>query len=391
MKSEKKGLTAQEVKLSLEKYGSNALNKEKTKSFLRRFFENLSDPIIRVLLIAVLIEIIFTFGRVNILETVGILAAVFIATMVSTVSEHGSERAFLSMQKDAKNTMTKVVRDGKLTKIPIDNIVVGDLIFVESGECIPCDGRITEGKISVDQSALNGESVEVGDDIRAAKWSSLNTFFKFLHQKKHIENNPMLLTERPRVRTKHNITYLTQQEIESVFQKISEEARPMVKNRDICIVAMGLGTGLRVSAIVNIDMEDIDFRTKTIKVIEKGRKTRNINFGENLKRLLLVWMKDRELYFQGEANGPLFVSQLKQRMSVDSVEKLVKKYTSHLPKKITPHKLRSSAAMNLHGAGVDILTIASILGHENVATTQRYTKAYDEDKINASNILDSYF
>ena len=75
-------------------------------------------------------------------------------------------------------------------------------------------------------------------------------------------------------------------------------------------------------------------------------------------------------------------------MSVDSVEKLVKKYTNHLSKKITPHKLRSSAAMNLHGAGVDILTIASILGHENVATTQRYTKAYEEDKTNASKILD---
>lgn len=241
------------------------------------------------------------------------------------------------------------------------------------------------------KKTIDGEEVQVGDDIRAAKWSSLNTFFRFLSQKKHISNNPMLLTERPKVKTEHTITYMTEKEIESVFQKIATEARPMVKNRDTCIVALGLGTGLRVSAIVNIDMEDIDFRARTIKVIEKGRKTREINFGENLKNLLLIWMKDRELYFNGQETGPLFISQLKQRMSVDSVEKLVKKYTSHLPKHITPHKLRSSAAMNLHGAGVDILTIASILGHENVATTQRYTKAYDEDKVNASNILDGYF
>jgi site-specific recombinase XerD len=241
------------------------------------------------------------------------------------------------------------------------------------------------------KKTIDGEEVQVGDDIRAAKWSSLNTFFRFLSQKKHISNNPMLLTERPKVKTEHTITYMTGKEIESVFQKIATEARPMVKNRDTCIVALGLGTGLRVSAIVNIDMEDIDFRARTIKVIEKGRKTREINFGENLKNLLLIWMKDRELYFNGQETGPLFISQLKQRMSVDSVEKLVKKYTSHLPKRITPHKLRSSAAMNLHGAGVDILTIASILGHENVATTQRYTKAYDEDKVNASNILDGYF
>ena len=250
------------------------------------------------------------------------------------------------------------------------------------------DNDIEKYMTSIRRKNVNGEYVEVGDDIRAAKWSSLNTFFKFLSQKKHIDNNPMLLTERPKIKTKHTITYLNAQEIESVFDKIATEARPMVKNRDTCIVAIGLSTGLRVSAIVNIDIEDIDFRTKTIRVVEKGRKTREIKFGNNLRNLLLVWIKDRELYFNGQDTGPLFVSQLKQRMSVDSVEKLVKKYTSHLSKRITPHKLRSSAAMNLHGAGVDVLTIASILGHENVTTTQRYVRAYDEDKVNAANILD---
>ena len=251
------------------------------------------------------------------------------------------------------------------------------------------DTHIEKYMTSIRRKIINGEEVEIGDDIRAAKWSSLNTFFKFLSQKKYITNNPMLLTERPRVKTKHTITYMTQKEIESVFKRITKESRPMVKNRDFCIMAMGLGTGLRVSAIVNINVEDVDFTTNNIKVIEKGRKTREIKFAENLRNLLLIWIKDRELYFNGEPTGPLFISQKKNRMSVDSVEYLVKKYTDHLPKKITPHKLRSSAAMNLHGAGVDILTIASILGHENVTTTQRYTKAYDEDEKKATNILDN--
>ena len=241
---------------------------------------------------------------------------------------------------------------------------------------------------SIRRKIVDEKEVEIGDGIRAAKWSSLNTFFKFLSQKKYITNNPMLLTERPRIRTKNTVTYMTPKEIESVFKRISEEARPMIKNRDMCIVAIGLGTGLRVSAIVNIDVEDIDFRTNSIRVIEKGRKTRDISMQGSLRNLLLIWLKDRELFFNGEETGPLFISQKKTRLSVDSVEELVKKYTSHLPKKITPHKLRSSAAMNLHGSGVDILTIASILGHENVATTQRYTRAYDEDKTNASKILD---
>lgn len=236
---------------------------------------------------------------------------------------------------------------------------------------------------------VNGEEVETGDDIRAAKWSSLNTFFKFLSQKKYIENNPMLLTERPKVKTAHEIVYMNPEEIDSVFQKINEIAKPNLKNRDKCIVALGLGTGLRVSAIVNINIEDIDFSMCSIKVIEKGRKTKSIHFAEGLKNLLLIWINDRKISFGGDETGPLFLSERKQRLSSDTVRYLVSKYTEHLPKKITPHKLRSSAAMNLYGAGVDILTIASILGHENVTTTQRYTKAYDENKQAATNILDN--
>lgn len=253
------------------------------------------------------------------------------------------------------------------------------------------DNDIEKYMISIRMRIVNGEEIEVGDDIRAARWSSLNTFFKFLSQKKYIDNNPMLQTERPKIRTKHPVTYMTPEEIKSVFDRIEKEARPMIKNRDKCIVALGLSTGLRVSAIVNIDIEDIDFKENTIKVIEKGRKTRFIKFADNLRTTMLIWMKDRELYFNGETIGPLFLSQEKHRMSVRSVQDTIKKYTDHLPKHITPHKLRSSAAMNLYSNGVGILTIASVLGHENVSTTQRYTSAYDEEKENATNILDQMF
>lgn len=253
------------------------------------------------------------------------------------------------------------------------------------------DDDIERYMVSIRRRVVNGEEVEVGDDIRAARWSSLNTFFKFLTQKKHIENNPMLQTERPKIKTKHSVTYMTPDEVKSVFERIEKESRPMVKNRDMCIVALGLSTGLRVSAIVNVDVEDIDFKENTIKVIEKGRKTRYIKFAENLRNIILVWLKDRELYFDGQATGPLFLSQQKNRISVDRVQETVRKYTNHLPKHITPHKLRSSAAMNLYSNGVGILTIASVLGHENVATTQRYTSAYDEEQEQATNILDKMF
>ena len=153
------------------------------------------------------------------------------------------------------------------------------------------DETIDKYMTFIKRKTINGELVEIGDDIRAAKWSTLNTFFKFLSQKRYIDYNPMLLTERPKIRTSHTITYMTQKEIESVFKRIFQEAKPEVKHRDACIIAMGLGTGLRVSAIVNINIEDIDFATRTIRVIEKGRKIRQIHFAENLKNLLsrTIW------------------------------------------------------------------------------------------------------
>lgn len=156
-----KGLTAREVTASREKHGDNSLTKEKTKGIARRFFENLSDPIIRVLLIAVFIEVVFSFGHCNWWETGGIIIAVIIATTVSTVSEYGSEKAFLKMQEDNASVTVSVIRNGCSIKIPINDVVVGDVLYVSAGECVSADGEIIYGKISVNQSALNGEGREV--------------------------------------------------------------------------------------------------------------------------------------------------------------------------------------------------------------------------------------
>jgi len=152
-----KGLTAKEVALSREKYGDNSLVKERTKGFFRKFLENLSDPIIKVLLFAVFIEIVFTLGHCNWWETGGIIAAVIIATSVSTVSEAGSEKAFLKMQQDSSAVTVSVVRSGECIKIPIVDVVVGDIVYVSAGEAVAADGEIIYGRMSVNQSALNGE------------------------------------------------------------------------------------------------------------------------------------------------------------------------------------------------------------------------------------------
>lgn len=254
------------------------------------------------------------------------------------------------------------------------------------------DDDIEKYMVSIRKKIVDGQVVELGDSIRATKWSALNTFFGLLVKKKYIAINPVSQTDRPKMKTKKSVVYMTQEEIKSVFERIEKESPKKLKSRDICIVALGLCTGLRVSAIVNINVEDIDFHTGVIRVVEKGRKTRDIAFAENFRNIMLIWLKDRELYFDGNPeSGPLFISRKRQRLSVDSVQEMIGKYTNHLSKHITPHKLRSSAAMNLYSSNVGVLTIASLLGHENITTTQRYISAFDEEKENATNILDNMF
>lgn len=156
-----KGLTAQEVERSQREFGTNELEKVPTRGFIRRFFDNLSDPIIRILLVALALQVVFTFGNTNLVEVFGIVAAILIATTVSTLSEYGSERAFSKMEMENSIATSHVVRDGELLDIPAKDLVVGDIVYIHRGERVEADGIIIEGAVDVDQSALNGENREV--------------------------------------------------------------------------------------------------------------------------------------------------------------------------------------------------------------------------------------
>ena len=155
------GLTEEEVVKSRERHGENSLKKVKQKGFFQKFLENLCDPIIKILLIALAIELIFTFRDCNYFEIGGIVAAILIATTVSTASEIGSEAAFRRLEAEMSDLSVKVMRAGEIKSISIKDIVVGDLVYLSSGERIHADGVVVDGEICVDQSMLNGEGVEV--------------------------------------------------------------------------------------------------------------------------------------------------------------------------------------------------------------------------------------
>lgn len=250
--------------------------------------------------------------------------------------------------------------------------------------------KINQYMVSIRRKNVNGNVVRTGDDICAARWTSLNTFFKFLKDFEYINENPMDKTNRPKIRTEHQVTYLTKKEIESVLDEIRMNSSAQKRNRDLCIVSLALSTGLRVSAITQINIDDIDLYNHTINVIEKGNKIRTINFGDNLATLILQCIEDRERYYPNADTNALFLSQWQRRMTTQAVRDLVAKYTNNIQgKHITPHKLRASAATNLAASGVSIQAIAKVLGHENIQTTRRYVEVLDSEANKATNILDN--
>ena len=154
------GLSKNEVIESRKKYGTNEITSKKKKSFFKQFIETLGDPIIKILLIALVIKTIFLFQDFDWFETLGIMIAIFLSSFISTISEYGSEKAFERLQEESSKIKCKVKRDGKLIELPIDEVVVGDIIKLETGDKIPADGIIIEGELSVDESSLNGETKE---------------------------------------------------------------------------------------------------------------------------------------------------------------------------------------------------------------------------------------
>lgn len=155
-----KGLTEAEAGLSRQQHGSNQLTQKKRNGFWRQFLSSFGDPIIKVLLAALAINIIFLFRNFDWYESAGIAIAIFLATFVSTLSEYGSESAFAKLQEDAARIQCRVKRAEGIKALPIGDVVVGDLVLLQAGERIPADGILISGRLSVDQSALNGETKE---------------------------------------------------------------------------------------------------------------------------------------------------------------------------------------------------------------------------------------
>ena len=155
-----KGLSEKEVLQARDLYGDNYLAERQRKGFVKEFVRNFGDPIIKILLIALAVNIVIQLRDFDWYESLGIAVAILISTFVSTLSEYGSESAFEKLQEDALKIKCRVKRSGAVIELVLGELVVGDHVLLQAGERIPADGAIVSGELTVDQSPLNGESKE---------------------------------------------------------------------------------------------------------------------------------------------------------------------------------------------------------------------------------------
>lgn len=174
------GLSEEEVIESRKVNGSNVLSKVKKDSFFKLLISTLGDPIIKILLIALAIKTVFLFKNFDWYETIGIVLAILLASLISTISEYGSEKSFEKLQEEVSKINCKVIRNGIKKEVPIEDVVVGDIVSLETGDKVPADGVIVKGSISVDESSLNGETKEAYKDacINLNSCNSKNIVYK---------------------------------------------------------------------------------------------------------------------------------------------------------------------------------------------------------------------
>lgn len=228
-----------------------------------------------------------------------------------------------------------------------------------------------------------------GESSRCGRWAAINSFFAFLVREGYLDVNPTVRTKPPKRRIEHSITYLNPSEIDAVFDNIYRNSSAGYYLRDSAIICMFITTGLRCSALSQVNLDDIDFKERTVKVIEKGGKVRTILLSDNTVKAIDDWLIIREREFNGAKSNALFVTKTGGRITNATISHLVEKYTANIDKHITPHKLRSTAATNMAANGVPIHVVQEMLGHKSIVTTKRYTAAVDTAKADAVKVLDS--
>lgn len=239
-------------------------------------------------------------------------------------------------------------------------------------------------------SSKSGEHTNKESAIKR-KLAALRTFYRYFYKREMIKTNPSILVDPPKLHDKA-IIKLDADEVANLLDNIeSGDGLSKTQNRyhektsvrDLALITLLLGTGIRVSECVGLDRKDIDFKNGSIKIHRKGGYEAVLYFGKEVETSLKNYLELRnEIEALPGNKDALFLSLQKKRISVRAVEQLVKKYASLVTtvKKITPHKLRSTYGTTLYKETGDIYLVADVLGHKDVNTTKKHYAALEDDR-----------
>ena len=238
----------------------------------------------------------------------------------------------------------------------------------------------------------NGETITNDDRGKQRKLSSVRSMYNYFFRTELIEKNPALLVPMPKIHEKE-IVRLDVDEVAQLLDNVETgnnltqkqlEFHEKTKVRDLALMTLLLGTGIRVSECVGLDINDVDFNNNGVLIRRKGGYEQVVYFGDEVERALRPYIEERKHIIPAMGHEQaLFLSLQNRRLSVRSVEKLVKKYAGTVTslKHITPHKLRSTYGTSLYYETGDIYLVADILGHKDVNTTKRHYAAQDKERL----------
>lgn len=230
-----------------------------------------------------------------------------------------------------------------------------------------------------------------GERAKARKLSTLRAFYKYFCRKEKLTTNAPSLVNQPAIHDKA-IVRLEPNEVANLLDTVQsgegltdkqKQFHKRTQARDLAILTLFLGTGIRISELVGINMDDINFSENEFSIIRKGGNQDILVFGDEARTALLNYMLEREQMNAAEGHEEaMFLSLQNKRLTVRAVEYLVKKYASIVTpqKRISPHKLRSTYGTNLYRETGDIYLVADVLGHKDVNTTRKHYAAVSEDR-----------
>lgn len=298
-----------------------------------------------------------------------------------------SERTILGYVTDIKTFFTVLLQENPSLNGDIKNItldVIGSLTYKDLNEFI----------LDIKSYSVNGEKRMNKEYAKNRKVATIRSLFKYLYANRDIPDNPASILKGPTIHDKEPVV-LDVEESNDILSSIknqtghssSRQAKrcEKTKYRDLAIVTLLLGTGIRVSELVGINLKDFNWKKNGVRVTRKGGNEQTVYFNEDVKKAIYDYIQHERKSPDDDPDALFVSSQNRQRLSVRSVERMIKKYAqTNVPdKKITPHRLRASYGTNLLAATGDINLVADALGHSNLASVKKYIHKAEENRLKA--------